>query len=547
MSADIAAILRRQGEMESDRATFEGHWQEITERCMPRGSNWFGGSKTQGDKRTEKMFDSTASLALGRFAAAMESISTPRAERWHKLSPQFPLSEDRDTKVWLEEINEQLFRVRYAADSGFATQATELYTSLGAIGTGAMFLDDDPGRGLRYRTFHMSKIFIAEDHQGRIDTVHRMDEMTARQLVQEFGEKKLTDKVLEAYGRSPDTKFRVLHCVQPSAEVQYGKLGREGMPFSSVYVLADEKHIIEEGGYQEFPYMIARYVVATGEVYGRSPAMDALPDIKVLNEIEKTTLRTGQRIADPPLLVGENVSPFQIRPGSLVPGGLDVQGRAMVSPLQTGANFPLTLEMAERRRRSINDHFLVTLFQILAEAPATMTATEVLQRAQEKGALLAPAAGRLQSEFLGPLVTREIGIIARRGALPPPPESWLKAGGAGYEIVYTSELSRAQKAGQGVGIMRTFEAITPIAQVDPTVLDRIDADEALKVLADVNGVPAKVLRSDEAVKALRGQRAQAEQASQALQAAETASNSAKNMAQAASIAGIPGGQLLQGA
>lgn len=547
---DVAAVMRRHDELANNRATFETHWSEIIKRVRPQRDIMHGANPQQGQKVAHQIFDSTAELACGRFASTLESITTPRSERWHKLLPQYPLQEDRAVKQWLEQITDQMFRVRYSNDSAFPSQAHEFFLDLGSIGTACMFVDDNVrSRTIRYRTMHMSKIFLAQDFQGRIDTVHRMDAMTARQLVQEFGAKKLTDKVREAAEKGSEQEFRLLHAVFPREDAQPGRRDYKGMPFASVYILPDEKHQIEEGGYHEFPYMIGRYVVSTNEVYGRSPAMSALPDIKAINEMEKTVLRVGQRVADPPLLTSDDgtLAPFQIRPGQLIPGGVDIQGRAMVQALETGANFPITLELAERRRRSINDHFLVTLFQILVEDRTQMTATEVLQRAQEKGALLAPAAGRLQAEFLGPLITRELGIIARAGALPPPPQSWIDmGGGAEYQIEYHSEITRAQKAGEGVGIMRTVEAITPIAQIDPTVLDRFDADEALKRLADINGVPSSVLRSDEQVSAMREGRAQQEQAQQLLAAADVGASAAKNMAQAQALAGVPGAALLPG-
>lgn len=547
---DVDAIIRRQGELEANRSGFDQHWQEILKRVRPQRDIMHGSQPQQGQKVAHQVFDSTAELALGRFAASMESITTPSGERWHKLVPQYPLEQDKDTKVWLEAVTDQLFRARYSTDSAFPEQASEFYQDLGSIGTACMFVDDDLARrAIRYRTIHMSQIYLAQDFQGKVDTVHRLEPMTARQLIQQFGADKVTKKVLDADAKNSEQPFRVLHCVYPRSDVQRWRWDAKGKPWVSTYLLLDEKHVLEEGGYYDFPYMIGRYVVTTGEVYGRSPAMSALPDIKAVNEMEKTVLRVGQRVADPPLLAldDQSLAGFQIRPGAIISGGIDVNGRATVQALDTGANFPITLELAERRRRAINDHFLVTLFQILLEDRSQMTATEVLQRAQEKGALLAPAFKRLASEFLGPLITREVGIIARSGTFPEPPPSWLEMGpGAEYMVEYHNDVTRAQKSGEAVGVMQMMEWTTPIAQVKPEILDRIDYDEALKVLGEASNVPSKVLRSDEQVAALRGQRAQAEQAAQLLQAADIASGAAKNMAQAQALSGTPGAALLPG-
>ncbi len=543
--SDASQIINQHEQMAADRSQFETHWQEITERVLPRQDQWFGTVRTQGDKRTSKIFDSTAPLALTRFAAAMESIATPRAERWHKLTPQWPLEEDKDSRTWLEEITKQLFRVRYSPRSNFASQAHEFYMSLGALGTACMYVDDDPGRGIRYSTRHMSEIFLAEDHQGRIDKVHRKFGLTARQAIQQFGEAELPEKIRKAAETQPETKFDFLHCVYPAPEVKAWRVDAQGMPWTSRYICMDSKSDVMVSGYWEFPYMIGRYVVAPGETYGRSPAMDALADIKMLNEMEKTGLRALHHQVDPTLLLADNgvLQPFQMRPGAMVKGGVDANGRQSVIPLQTGGNIPALEEKTDQKRRLINDHFLVTLFQVLAEDRTNMTATEVLQRAAEKGALLAPAAGRLQSEFLGPLIEREIGIMARAGALPPAPPSWEQMGGE-YQVEYVSEITRAMRASEGVGILRMMEGISPVAQIDPSILDRVDGDEALKVLADVNGVPSKVLRSDDEVAAIKQGRAQQEQAAQLLSAAQVAGSAAKDLAQAQATAGIPNAGLL---
>lgn len=542
---DVDSILRRQSTMASSRSTFESHWQEVTKRVIPRQDQWYDSSRSQGDKRTDALYDSTAVLALSRFAAAMESILTPRTELWHRLTPEVPLDESQDVKVWLDNISRLLFRVRYSPRSNFASQMHEFYMGLGSIGTACLFVDDDPGRGITYRNLHMSGIYMAEDNQGRVDTIHRKIKLTNRQAAQQFGEDKLPDSVRRNLKDKPDEEAEYLHAVFPSTDVQYGRYDSAGMPWKSCYIAIRDRALILESGYWEFPYMIGRYVVAPGETYGRSPAMDALPDIKVVNEIEKTTLRTGQRAADPPYLAADDgvLGAFQVRPGAIIPGGINAQGDPMVRPLDSGANFPLTMEMSNQRRTTINDHFLVSLFQILAQDRGNMTATEVLQRAQEKGALLAPAAGRQQSECLGPMIEREVGILARAGMLPAPPQEWIDAGGA-YKIEYTSEATRAQKAGEGIAVLRMLESLATIAQHKPEIYDRIDLDEAAKTLAESYGLPPKVMRDDDAVDAIRGARTQEAQAQNALQSAAVAGDAAKSLAQAAAMAGVPGGELL---
>ena len=532
----VDEILRRQEKMATDRAVFDQHWREIAERILPR-ADYFRVNRQPGDKHTERVFDATANLALERFAAAMESMLTPRTQKWHKLKAIDPdLNEDPEVKAWLDQATQILFNVRYAPKANFASQANEAYMSLGAFGTGGVFVDEAVGMGIRYRSVHLSEMYIAENHQGVIDTVFRKFPMTVRQIAQRFGTKNLSEKLKGALAKTPDQNFEILHAVMPNQDMQYGRKDYRGMAFSSCYVELDGRTVLSEGGFRSMPYAIGRYVTSPKEIYGRSPAMTVLPDIKMLNEMSKTVIRAAHKIVDPPLLLQEDgaLQAFDMRPSALNFGGVNEQGQQLVHPLVTNARVDIGLEMMDQRRQVINDAFLVTLFQILVDAPS-MTATEAMLRAQEKGALLAPTMGRQQSEFLGPMIERELDILARAGALPPMPQALMDAGGI-VDVEYVSPLNRAQRSEDGVAILRTLESVTPLAQIDAGVLDVFDPEAIARELADINGVPAKVLRTPDQVKALKDAQAQAAQAQQLLAAAPVVSSSVKDMAQAQALA-----------
>lgn len=536
--------IRRQEKMWADRSIFEQHWREIAERILPRGDH-FRVNRQPGDKHTEKVFDATGNLALDRFAAAMESMLTPRTQRWHKLSIQDEkLNNDPAVRAYLDEVTQRLFNARYAPNANFASQANEVYISLGAFGTGGMFIDESVGRGLRYRSIHLSELFVQENHQGVIDTVHRKFNFTARQAVQAFGIDRVSERIKTAYEKQPEQTFEFLHCVKPNEEIKPSRRDYRGMEFASYYISVADRDIVQEGGYRAMPYAVGRYVTGPKEIYGRSPAMTVLPDIKMVNEMSKTVIRAAHKIIDPPLLLQEDgaLQAFDLRPGALNYGGVNDQGQQVVHALQTGARVDIGLDMMEQRRKVINDAFLVTLFQILVDAPQ-MTATEAMLRAQEKGALLAPTMGRQQSEFLGPLIAREIEILSKAGQLPPMPDALLEAGGE-VEIEYVSPLNRAQRAEEGVAIMRTLEAITPLAQFDPNVLSVFDPMAVARELADINGVPQKVLRTEEQIEAMEAQKAQAAQAAALMQAAPIASGVVKDLAQAQSLTGAAPSQVL---
>jgi hypothetical protein len=539
-SRDIAGdVLRRQGQLENERMNWDNYWQDVADLVTPRNST-FTNKRPQGDRRTEKIFDSTAPLASDRFAAAFESMLTPRTQMWHLLKPlDDDLADDTDVKRWCEDVNKRLFAFRYSPRSNFASQIHEVYKGLGDFGTGALFSEEIPGEGMAYRAVQLGGLYIVEDFQGRIRHVHYKQELTAEQAAERFGLDNLPDQIKSKLEQRPDDKATYLHVACPNKSPLYGNLGPQGMPFQSIWISVDGRQVVGTGGFRTFPYAVSRYVTTPGEVYGRSPAMMALSDVKMLNVMAQTMAQEAQLSVAPPLLApndgilsayGDGVS---LMPSAINYGAVDDQGRPLVHALNRGSQFNPAKEEIANRRESVNAAFLVTLFQILVNTPQ-MTATEAMLRAQEKGALLAPTTGRQQSELLGMIVGREIDLFARSGALPPLPRQLATRGGS-YKIEYDSPLTRAMKADQGVGLLRTIEALGPLAQKDPGVLDVFNTDEIAIGLSDINGVPAKWLHSKDEIAALRQNRATAEQASQVVNAIPAVTGGIKDMAQAQAL------------
>lgn len=523
-------IVKRFERLEGERGTWDAHWREIADRVLPRYSDTFQRSYdaiTKGEKRTEQMFDSTAALGLERFAAAMESMLTPRNQKWHRLTPSDPnLIRDHRVKLWFEDATNILFKYRYAPKANFASQQHEAYIGLGAFGTSGMFIDTHDKGGLRYQAIALRELMFDVNHQGIVDTVYRKFSLTARQCVQrkEAGRfENLPEKIAKAARDEPDKKIAIIHCIRPRSEIDNERVDSKNLPFGSYYVSFEEKKILSESGFAVFPYAVSRYVTGPGETYGRSPAMLALPAIKVLNEQKKTMLKQGHRVVDPVLLTHDDgiLDTLSLLPGAVNPGGVNAQGQRLVHELPVG-NLAAGQELMDMERQVINDAFLVNLFQILIETPA-MTATEVLERAREKGALLSPTMGRQQSEMLGPMIERELDLLNKQGLLPEMPDALLEAEGE-YEIEYDSPLSRSQRAEEASGWLRTLEAAIAYANTtqDIGVLDNFDADRIYRDLAHINAVPTSWMNAEDRVAALRQSRAQQQQMQQMVEAAPAA-------------------------
>lgn len=533
-------IIREQEALQGSRGNWESIWEQIARRIFPNYATQFSGQNRSnpigGQQNTEEMVDPTGARALIRFAAALESMLTPRNSIWHGLTPSDrTLRRNRGVRHWFEELTEVLFDYRYAPRANYASQKHEEYMGLGSFGTGCMFIDPLKHayeKGIRYRGIHLGQIYFKENHQGIIDTTYRRYSFTARQAVQKFGAENLPKPIVED-AKNPqksETPHWFIHCVKPREDFDPKRADMRGMLYYSAYVSVTEKKLLGESGYHTFPYTISRYVTAPNETYGRSPAMMALPSLKTLNEQKKTVLKQGQRIVDPVLLAHDDgvLDSVSLRAGTLVPGGVNADGRLLVQPLPTGV-LAVGHEMMEMEQAAIDDFFLVTLFQILVDTPQ-MTATEVIERTREKGAMLTPTMGRQQSESLGPQIEREIDVIMQQGLMSPMPQMLKDARGQ-YTVQYSSPLSRMAKAEESSGLMRTVDWLKEVVAVtqDPEPFDWINFDESVPEMMSQQAVPLRWQNSPDAVKAKRQGRAQQQQTQQMIDAAPAAASAVKTV------------------
>ena len=514
-STDLTKKLAvRFGRLKSQRATWESHWQEVADYMMPRKADVIK-TRSKGDKRGQLIFDSSPLQALELLAASLHGMMTNPSSAWFTLKFKDANMDQQDEgKIWLEAATE----VMYTAfnRSNFQQEIFELYHDLITFGTASMFIQEDDEDLLKFSTRHINEIYIAEDEKGKIDTVYRKFTLSARAVIQKFGNSASTEMRAIAE-KDPYQDMDILHCVYPRADFNPNLKDKENMPFESVYMEYKGGNELSVSGFKEFPFVCPRYLKASHEIYGRSPAMTALPDVKMLNEMCKTTIKAAQKQVDPPLLVPDDGFLLPVR---TVPGGLNFYRsgtRDRIEPLNIGANNPLGLNMEQQRRDAIRDIFYVNQLQ-LQQGPQ-MTATEVIQRNEEKMRLLGPVLGRLQSELLKPLIDRAFNILLRKGAFPEAPEF---LSGQDIDIEYVSPLAKAQKSTDLSSINRAMEMLGGLANVAP-VFDYIDFDALVKHIADVVGLPQKLLKRQSQVNAEREQQAaQAEQQQQMAQMQQVA-------------------------
>lgn len=509
---------------------FASHWEEVAQLIEPNFTNTFvfGNYNTPGQKKTMRQIDSTGALANARFAAICDSLLTPRNMVYQRIAASNEyVMKDRATRLWFDQVTKILFQFRYAPEANFSGENHKNYRSLGAFGNMAMFIDqlDDPIlRGLRYRSIPLGELFVIENHQGRIDGFIRWFRLTARQADQ-LWPGMLPPNMHSAYGKNSQVLFNFLHCVIPRRDYDPQRLDAKGKRWQSLYVSMEGRCLMYkqeegwEGGYNTFPLSMGRYEQAPLETYGRGPAMMVLPALKTLNAQKTVFLEQGHRAIAPVYIsYDDGIVGFKNRPGAMNPGGVNADGRPLVHTLPTG-DIQISKEMMGEERQLINDAFLVTLFQILVKTPQ-MSATEVIERANEKGILLAPTMGRQQGEYIGPMTDRELDLLAQMRVLPPMPPRLREAQGE-YHIVYDNPLSRLAKAQEGAGFLRTLESVKELVNItgDASLLDPFNFDEAIPGLAHQNAVPEPWMATDEQISAKRDARGKAQARQEQIQAA----------------------------
>jgi hypothetical protein len=531
---DADTLIKHQAELATKRMNWDTWWDDIGRRVLPADAQ-FTTIDSEGTKRTERLFDSTAAKANRKFAAILEDLATPRTQRWHGLAAENDeLSEDQATDEYFAQVTDVLFSQRYNPRAMFAVNRSKGYLHAGAFGNTAMFIDEVIGDGPRYTNCHMREIVWAEGDFGQIDTVYRKYPIAGRVALKRFG-MQLSPALRSEMEKKPFNTWDFLHCTKPNEERIASRADFRGMPYSGHYVCLHDKSIVQEGGYTSFPWAIFRGHVAIGESYGRSPAMECWPSILTLGEEKKSILRAGQKEVDPPMLLSEDgvLGQFNLRPGALNYGGIAPDGSILAAPLKSGANIPLGLELMQLEKADINDAFLSSLWEMIVNENIE-TAAQVYELARMRAINLAPLIGRFDSEDIGPMIHRELDIAAKNGRLPELPRRLARMGAA-YKVVNTSPLAKMMRAQDGLAIVRTFEVAEAAIKLDPKAANVMKVPEAFRELADINGVPPKLLRSKEEIEAISRAQAEAEQQTEQAAMAPELSQAALNAAKAREI------------
>jgi hypothetical protein len=522
--------IRVAGELKSLRGTWESHWQEIGDRMYPRKAD-FTAEKTPGEKRNQQIYDSSPVIAVETLAAGMHGMLTNPASQWFQLvAEDTELNKVRAVQEWLSIANRVMTAEFNRPEAGFASAMHEDYMEYVAFGTSIMMVFEHPTRnGVLFQARPLAECCLMENDIGQIDTIYREFKWTVRQMVQRWGRDKVSEEVRKKYDAKQQTEMiKVLHVMEPRETRDAKKKSAAHKAFASTYIEVATAHILEDGGFDEQAGFASRFYKGSMEVYGRSPGSSTLPDVKMLNEMYKVTLKAAQKMIDPPLMVPDDGF---LNPVRTVPGGINMYRSGTqdrIEPLLTGGNIQIDLALMNEVRDRISKAFFIDQLQ-LQQGPQ-MTATEVMQRTEEKLRLMGPVLGRVQTEKLGPMIDRVFAILLRQKRIPTPPK---ELSGKNLKVEYTSPLARAQKQLEAQGILRTVEVMSPFVQADPSIMQKINGDRMLDHVAiTLFGMDPTLIRTDEEVAAMRQQAQQEMQTMKMLNAAEVGGRAAQSLAQA---------------
>ena len=524
--------------MKTRRQNFDNIWRRVAQYIKP-SDQYFNEERTQGQQQMQYVFDTTAIIALNRFAASMSSYMTPVNQKWHSLalnSVKGEAPQSHEIDKWLEGVRDTLFALRYRVGSGFDAATNECYLDVGAFGNASLFIDYEPGRGPIYRSIPLYESYWLLNQYGRVDTFHRDFKMTSRQIVEQFGDD-APKPCKEDNEKAGLKEWNVIHSVHPNPDYVPDSQVAGQRKFVGCYLIkGTDTGPIAPSYYRTFPYAIFRYQVSAREDYARGIGMMCLADVLTLNQMAMTNLDSMKLATQPPLLATEDLATIGVSfyPSAVNYGGIDpTTGRPNIIPLETRVDLNAAFVSEDRRREIVNQAFMVDLFSILADRP-NMTATEVLQRAQERGVLTNPFYSRSQAEGFGPMIERELDIAMTMSLIDDPPEEI--AGRAELSIVYESPLAKAMRSEDGIAILNFMQGLAAIAQFDPKAPMLIDGIEMTKNLAKVYGLNASNLKSNEQVEQEEAAEQQQLELQNLLAAAPVAASAAKDLGQAAQTA-----------
>jgi hypothetical protein len=542
-------------QLENERSSFTAHWRDLSDFILPRRTRFFLADVNKGDRRSQKIIDSTATLAARTLRAGMMGGITSPARPWFRLSTPDPdLADVGAVKGWLDAVSTRMRSIFLR--SNLYNALPLVYGDLGVFGSAAMFVEEDLEDGIRCYVFPVGSYMIANDAKLKVKVFHREFRMTVRQVVEMFGRDQMGKEInwtnISTLVKSlwdqglKESWIDVAHVIMPNPDFDPSMIDSKYKRFYSAYYerggsstqqsnyMADEQgKMLREAGFDFFPVLAPRWEVSGEDVYGTScPGMDSLGDIRQLQLGEKRGAQAIEKMVNPPM-----VAPTALRTvrTSLLPGDItysdEREGQKGFRPAHE-VNFNLQQHEVKQDqvRQRVRRAFFEDLFLMLASSDRRqITAREVEERHEEKLLALGPVLEQLNQDLLDPLIDITFDIMLRQGLIPEPPA---ELEGVTLRVEYVSIMAQAQKLVGVSGLERFAGFVGNLAAQtgNPAVLDKVDTDQLIDVYADTLSVPSEVVRSDEDVEAMRGSRQAAAAQQQQAETINEAAGAAQKLA-----------------
>lgn len=520
----------------SDRVNWDNHWQDISDYVLPTRD--FQVKKTKGSQRRGRIYNTTAPEAAVQLAAALEGMLFNTGIRWFELTTEDEgVNNLHEVKEWLYDSTNRMLSYFDNTRTHFSLSAHEAALDLVTFGTGVLLVQERGGV-LKFQARDLSGIYLKASDDGDIVDVFREFTMPAWEVVEVFGADNVSEECRKN-AEEPEKKEKevnILHHVYLRLDRDYSKMDKTNKPWGSYYCEIDTKNTLSEGGFDENPYIIVRWSKAAEEVYGRSPAMEVLPTIKVVNAMARTILEASELSVRPPVIVGAGTmeGPIRTAPGSIM---YVRQGtRDLPQPFNSGARPDIGHQMMDREEMKIQKAFFADRLSLPEQD--RMTATEIIERRQQGLMVISPVLSRLYAEWLNPVITRTFKWMMENGALDEAPEA---VRGTGMKINYVSPMAITRRASITQSFMQGMSAAQILVQANPAILENLDTDSVFRSLMTQNNVDPQFLRTEQEVAQMRQQQAEQEQQQQQMAMAQQAASAAKDGASAASDLGALGG------
>jgi hypothetical protein len=536
-------------QLKQERLSWEPHWKDVAEFILPYRHRLNLTDQNRGDRRNQSIYDPTGTIAYRTFKAGIVGNVCSPARPWFGLTTSDPdRAEFGPNKEWLDFVRNEMATL--FSRSNLYLNMPNLVGDIGGFATGDMTVEEDLEYGIHTAVRPLGTWWISTDHKSRVKTKYTEFRLTIDQIVPWFGRtgrgkdidwSRFSTFVKDQWDQGNyETWVDVAHLVTPNHDYSPRSFLSKDKPFKSCYWeignsakgteygQEDKDRLLKESGFDEFPDLVGRFEVIEGDAYGIDCCgMVAVGDIK---ELQHGEVRTGEAIdayVKPPLM-----GPPELQQVSLIPGKItyftEREGTKGLRPIYEVK--PDISHLGARQgdiRNRIYDAFYVPLFRMLSMLDDRQrTATEIVERKEEKIIELSPMLERLNFDIFDPLIDRTFSIMLRQGRIPRPPEElW----GQNLKVEYTSVMAQAMKAVGIASIDRVINTAMAIAKVHHEVVDKIDWDQVIDEYADRAGAPPRIIRSDEKTEEHRQRIRAAQQAAAQAETSKLMSETAKNM------------------